>query len=200
MGNLRPEGENMIKDVRNLFRLEKLEKKNDTTIKDIRNLYRLEKENKVNKDITIKNIRMVFRLEKENKGIKDRIIRDLRNLFEYDEEDYYKPVILSNFWNDNYTECKGKGDGKTLSVEEYLNKIKPYLKDIIKDLKKSDTWKIQLTIKINFISSKYDNDGEHEMHSKSDNIEIMMNDEADEIIEGHFELLKKRYKKSWKNQ
>ena len=27
MGNLRPEGENMIKDVRNLFRLEKLEKK-----------------------------------------------------------------------------------------------------------------------------------------------------------------------------
>ena len=27
---------------------------------------------------------------------------------------------------------------KTLSVEEYLNKIRPYLKDIINDLKKSD--------------------------------------------------------------
>ena len=34
----------------------------------------------------------------------------------------------------------------TLSVEEYLNKIRPYLKDIINNLKKSDTWKIQLTI------------------------------------------------------
>ena len=93
-----------------------------------------------------------------------------------------------------------KGDRETLSVEEYLNKVKPYSKDLIKDLKIFDTQKIQLTITINFISSKDDNDKEYEMHSKSDNIEIMMNDEADEIIEGHFELLKKRYKKSWKNQ
>ena len=29
-----------------------------------------------------------------------------------------------------------------LSVEEYFDKIRPYLKDIINDLKKSDTWKI----------------------------------------------------------
>ena len=32
---------------------------------------------------------------------------------------------------------------KTLSVEEYLNKIRPYLKDIINNLKISDTWKVQ---------------------------------------------------------
>ena len=42
---------------------------------------------------------------------------------------------------------------KTVSVEEYLNKIRPYLKDIKNILKKSDTWKIQLTIVIDFISS-----------------------------------------------
>ena len=41
--NLRPEEENIIKDVRNLFRLEKLEKTIDTTIKGIRNLIILEK-------------------------------------------------------------------------------------------------------------------------------------------------------------
>ena len=35
---------------------------------------------------------------------------------------------------------------QTLSAEEYLNKIRPYLKDIINNVKKSDTWKIQLTI------------------------------------------------------
>ena len=29
------------------------------------------------------------------------------------------------------------------------------------------------------------------MHSKSDNIEIMVNDEADEVIKQHFESLKK---------
>ena len=32
-----------------------------------------------------------------------------------------------------------------------LNKIRPYFKDILNNLKKSDTWKIQLTIAINFI-------------------------------------------------
>ena len=41
---------------------------------------------------------------------------------------------------------------KNISVEKHLNKIGPYLKDIINNLKKSDTWKIQLTIASNFIS------------------------------------------------
>ena len=56
-----------------------------------------------------------------------------------------------------------------LPVEEYLNKIRPCLRDLVNDLKQSDTWKIQLTITINFISSKGDNDQDHVMHSKSDN-------------------------------
>ena len=51
--------------------------------------------------------------------------------------------------------------------------------------------KIQLTIAINFISSKQ-NDVERVMHSNSDNIEIMINDEADEVIKV-FKSLKKRY-------
>ena len=46
---------------------------------------------------------------------------------------------INNFWRINHMECKSKGDRKTLSVEKYLNKIKPYLKDITNDLKKSDT-------------------------------------------------------------
>ena len=47
--------------------------------------------------------------------------------------------------------------------------------------KKSDTQKIQLTIAINFISSK-DIGKERVMHSKSDNIEIMINEKVDEVI------------------
>ena len=37
------------------------------------------------------------------------------------------------------------------SVKEYLNKIKPYLSDTIIDLKKSRTWKVQLTIAVKFV-------------------------------------------------
>ena len=54
------------------------------------------------------------------------------------------------------------------------------------NLKKSDTWRIQLTIAINFITSK-DPDEERVMHSKSDNIEIMTYDDAGEVIEELFE-------------
>ena len=64
-------------------------------------------------------------------------------------------------------------------MNEYLDEIKRYLKDIINNLEISDTWKIQLTIVMNFISSK----GTEEcvMNSKSDNIKIMIYDEADKI-------------------
>ena len=66
-------------------------------------------------------------------------------------------------------------------MEEYLNKIRPYLKYIISNLKKSDTSKIHLTLANNFICF-IDNDEEHIMHSKSDNVKTKVNDEADEVI------------------
>ena len=49
---------------------------------------------------------------------------------------------------------------------------RPYLKDIINNLKKSGTWKSKLTIANNFISS-IDNGEEPVKHSKSDNVEIL---------------------------
>ena len=107
------------------------------------------------------------------------LLRDIKNLFEYEEEDFCEQVIVNNFSSNNYIEYRSEGDRKTLSVKEYPKKIKPYLKDIINNLKKSYTWKIRLTITINFTSSKDDNNEGPEMHSKSGNIEIMMNDEAD---------------------
>ena len=78
----------------------------------------------------IKIIRNLFKLKKENEAIKDRIIRDIKTLFKQ-EEDYYKPVRVSNLWNNNYIEYESNGDkNKNLSIKEYLHKIKPYLKDI----------------------------------------------------------------------
>ena len=59
------------------------------------------------------------------------------------------------------------------------------LKRYQNNLKRSDTLKIQLTIANNVISS-IDNDKKHVMHSKSDNIEIIINDEADEVVKELF--------------
>ena len=46
---------------------------------------------------------------------------------------------------------------------------------------------------INFISSKEDSDETRTMHAKSDNVDIMMGGETDEIIEKLFNSFLQRY-------
>ena len=75
--------------------------------------------------------------QKQNEKItKDKIIRG--KIFEQ-EEDYYESKRVSNFWNTNYREYESNGDkNRNLSLDEYLHKIKPYLRNIIINLQKSD--------------------------------------------------------------
>ena len=54
-------------------------------------------------------------------------------------------------------------------------------------------------IAINVVSSK-DIDEEHEVHSKSDNVDIMIYDKAREVIEELFESLLTDIKLNWKYQ
>ena len=70
------------------------------------------------------------------------MLRNIRNIFKHEKADYYKPVRINNFWNNNYIEYKTKGDRKTLSVKKYLHKIRPYLKDIMNNLQKYGIWKV----------------------------------------------------------
>ena len=63
---------------------------------------------------------------------------------------------------------------KTKPISKRIpREIKPYLRDIIINLQKSHTWKIQLSIAINFISSKDVNEA-RVLHSMSDNIEYVI--------------------------
>ena len=78
--------------------------------------------------------------------------------------------------------------------------IRQYLSDIINDQEAQGKWKNQLTMKINFISSKnskYSTDFNEtrNMHTTSDNMETMIGNETDEIIEELFESLLKKYHK-----
>ena len=66
------------------------------------------------------------------------------------------------------------------------------MKDIINNLTKFNTGKIQLIIAVNFISSK-DTYEKVLTHSKSDYIEIMIYDKADELIKKLFQSLVYRY-------
>ena len=60
--------------------------------------------------------------------------------------------------------------------------MRPSFKDIMNNLKTSDMGKFQLTVAIHFIFSEDYNDEEQVMHSKSDNIKVVINDEAYKVI------------------
>ena len=160
----------------------------ESIIKNVRNLVRLKKETD---DNTIKDI--FLDQKNEIKQLEIEYLEIIRNLFEHEgqEENFYKPVKVSNFWSNNYIDYESKGEKKKhYQLKNILIKLDH--KYIIDNLKKSDTWKIQLTVSINFVSSK-DNDEERLMHSKSDKTEIMINDKADEVIEEYFDSVIKKY-------
>ena len=134
-------------------------------------------------------------LEREKKElnqrlIKDRIIKEIRTLFEQQEENNYEPKRVSNSWKNNYIEYESIGDKiRNLSLDEYLNKIKPYLRNIIIDFQNSDTWRIQLTNAINSTSSK-DAEEENVMHLKSDNIKFTSYNDANKVVGELFKPLR----------
>ena len=77
-------------------------------------------------------------------------------------------------FNGNYIEYQSKGDkDKNLLLEEYfelnIHKTLKNLRDHSSNKTQLGEWKIQLTMSINFISSK-DSDEIHNMHAKSNNI------------------------------
>ena len=95
--------------------MESLSLEEENVINDIRNLFRLK--NELNY-AGIKDIRNAFRLEKETKAIKDRILGDIKNLFEHEEEEnYHKPVGLISFWCNNYIDYESNNDrNKTKTI------------------------------------------------------------------------------------
>ena len=87
----------------------------------IRSLYNV----KIQKNISTPEIK------KNNRGIKNT-----GNLFGEVDKDYYKPIKTKSAFKGNYIEYEIKGDKyKNLSPKEYLDMIRPYLKDMINDHK-----------------------------------------------------------------
>ena len=90
-------------------------------------------------------------------------------------------------------EYESRGDkDRDLSLEDYLYIIRPFLRSIINNHKTHGEWKIQLIMRINFISS-LDTREFRIMHSKSNNVEIMICTQTDDIINELFESFLKIY-------
>ena len=104
-----------------------------------------------------------------------------------------KSKRVNHFWKYNHTEYDSNGDkNRNLSLDKYLHKTEPYLRNMIIDLQNFDKWKTQLTISINFISSKEAED-EGVMHSSSGNIKFTSYNDANEVADKLFQSLRSRY-------
>ena len=96
-------------------------------------------------------------IRKSEGGFKDKVISLFRkgnklnkSKTQKQEDDYCKVIRVDTICNNNYIEYGTNGNRhKSLSLDEYLDKIRPYLKDIIIGLQESDTWKIQYDNDVN---------------------------------------------------
>ena len=114
---------------------------------------------------------------------------------ELNEEDYYKPIEVKSAFDGSYILYESKGDkDNKLALYEYFDIIRPYLKDMIDNHKARGEWKIQLTMRIIFVSFTDANET-RVMHTKSDNTAIMSGIETDDVINELFNTFRRRYQK-----
>ena len=96
----------------------------------------------------------------------------------------------------SFIEYISEGDEyKNLSPEEYLDIIGPYLIDLINNHSQYGEWKIQLVMLNRCISSK-NFEETHSVYSASDNIEIFMGTDTDEIIDRLFDTILQRFQQA----
>ena len=157
---------NVFKDARKLLN----ERRSNFLCKEtkrIRKLYKKEtvynslkeKDGLTNEEkIVLKNIgKYLKKLNNDFKKLnkyQDNITYGLDYLFhEFNEEDYYKPTEVKSAFDGSYMLYESRGDkDNKLALYEYFDIIKPYLKDFIDDYKCKGEWKIQLSMRMIFVS------------------------------------------------
>ena len=120
----------------------------------------------------------------------------MRDLFKLSvNEDYYKPKLTKRGYDNNYAQYQSKGD-KISAFKEYLTLIEQYLRELINCYKNKGEWKVQLIADINFIFLKPGSDETRVMYTKSDNVEIRIGDDINDVIKELFKSLLKRYQEN----
>ena len=193
--------DDFIGNIRDLFS-NKLDKKINNNNDFIENSNKLDKKinNNTNDDF-IENIRDLFnnKLDKKinnNINNNDDFIENIRDLFSVLD---YEPVLIKSGFESNYLEYMSNGNN-SLSFDEYLELIKPYLNDLINAYKTKGEWKLQLSAEISFVSQKPDSDETRVMYTRSFCEEIMSGSEAEEIMEKLIKSLLQKYQDNLQNK
>ena len=128
----------------------------------------------------------IINLDKNEDFIGLENVKDLYSILNY------KPILIKTGFDNNYLEYGSEGSD-SLSLMEYLDLMKPYLEDLINEMKNKGEWKLQLTAKISFVSSKPGSNETRLIYNRSDAIEFMNGSETEEIIEFLYRSLLQNY-------
>ena len=192
---------------------------NDDFIENIRNLFSNKLDKKINSnkfdkkinnnnnndDDFIENIRDSFsnKLDKKinnnsnnNNNNNNDFIENIRDLFSILDNE---PVLIKSRFEGNYLEYMSNGNN-SLSFDEYLELIKPYLNDLINFYKTKGEWRLQLSAEISFVSQTPDSDETCVMYTRSFCEEIMSGSETEEIMEKLIMILLKKYQDNLQNK
>ena len=160
----------------------KINNTNDDFIENIRDLF----SNKLDKKINNNN----------NNNNNNDFIENIRDLFSILD---CEPVLIKPGFEGNYLEYMSNGNN-SLSFDEYLELIKPYLNDLINVYKTKGEWKLQLSAEISFVSQKPGSDETRVMYTRSFCEEIMSGSETEEIMEKLIKSLLQKYQDNLQNK
>ena len=180
--------EDFIENIRDLFN-NKLDKKINVD----------KKINNANDEDFIENIKDLFnnKLDKKfNNNTNDDFIENIRDLFSILN---YEPVLIKSGFDNNYLEYMSNGNN-SLSFNEYLKLIKPYLYDLINVYKAKGEWKLQLSVEISFVSQEPGSDENRVMYIRSAPEEFMIGSETEEVAEKLFVSILQNYQDNLQNK
>ena len=174
---------------------------NDTNVdKKINNTNVDKKINNTNDEDFIENIKDLFnnKLDKKinNNNTNDDFIENIRDLFSILD---YEPLLIKSGFDNNYLEYMSN-DNYSLSLNEYLELIKPYLYDLINVHKAKGEWKIQLSAEISFISQKPNSNEIRVMFTRSIPEEFMIGSETEEVAEKLIMSILQKYQDNLQNK
>ena len=192
------------KSQRELIKSQRKLKKQQTssnTRKIRKPLYNIDKKiNNTNDEDFIENIKDLFnnKLDKKikNNNTNDDYIENIRDLFSILD---YEPVLIKSGFDNNYLEYMSNSNN-SLSFNEYLELIKPYLYDLINVYKTKGEWKLQLSVEISFVSQKPGSDENRVMFTRSTPEEFMIGSEAEGVAEKLFMSILQKYQDNLQNK
>ena len=154
--------------------------------------------NNTNDEDFIENTRDLFnnKLDKKinNNNTNDAFIENVRDLFSIL---YYEPLLIKTGFDN--LEYMSNGNN-SLSFNEYLELIKPYLYDLINVFKAKGEWKLQLSAEISFVSQKPDSNEIRTMYTRSTPEEIIIGSETEEVAENLIMSILQKYQDNLQNK